>query len=133
MGTKTFPLTDVEQAMPLSENEQRILRQIEQQLERDPTFSTRGYRIPRRRALLLSFAVVTALAATVLLLAVSVWLSIFAFIGTLVLAVMLENEVRMIARDKIGTLPVSAWLVGSRRHGRAARSTREPRSTPEDL
>ena len=35
--------------MPLSENEQRILRQIEQQLEKDPTFSTRGYRIPRRR------------------------------------------------------------------------------------
>ena len=27
--------------MPLSENEQRILRQIEQQLERDPAFSTR--------------------------------------------------------------------------------------------
>jgi hypothetical protein len=117
--------------MPLSENEQRILRQIEQQLERDPTFSTRGYRIPRRRALLLAFAVVGAFAATVLLLAVSVWLSILGFVGTLVLAVMLENEVRVIARDKIGTLPVSAWLVGSRRHGRAARN-REPRSTPED-
>ena len=41
--------------MPLSENEQRILRQIEQQLEKDPTFSTRGYRIPRRRVVGLAF------------------------------------------------------------------------------
>ena len=46
--------------MPLSENEQRILRQIEQQLERDPTFSTRGYQLPRRRVLLLSLALVAA-------------------------------------------------------------------------
>ncbi len=29
--------------MPLSEDEQRILRQIEQELEQDPTFAERGY------------------------------------------------------------------------------------------
>ncbi len=33
--------------MPLSEDEQRILRQIEQQLEQDPTFAARGYRVSR--------------------------------------------------------------------------------------
>jgi Flp pilus assembly protein TadB len=103
--------------MPLSENEQRILRQIEQQLERDPTFSSRGYRVPRRRVVGLSLALVAALVITVLLLSASVWLSIAAFVGTLVLAVALEREVRLIAREKVGALPVSAWLVGGR--GRA--------------
>jgi Protein of unknown function (DUF3040) len=101
--------------MPLSENEQRILRQIEQQLERDPTFSTRGYRIPRRRLVLLSLLVVGALAVTVLSLALSVWLSLAAFLGTLTAAVMLEREVRLVAREKVGTLPISAWLGGGRR------------------
>lgn len=100
--------------MPLSENEQRILRQIEQQLERDPTFSTRGYRVPRRRVAGLSLAVVGALSVTVLLLSASVWLSIGGFVGTLLLAVALEREVRLIAREKVGALPVSAWLVGGR-------------------
>ena len=38
--------------VPLSEDEQRILRQIEQELEQDPTFSQRGYRVSRRRSLL---------------------------------------------------------------------------------
>lgn len=103
--------------MPLSENEQRILRQIEQQLERDPTFSTRGYRIPRRRLVLLSFAVLAALATTVLSLAVSVWLSFAAFGGTLAIAVVLEREIRLVAREKVGTLPISAWLGGARRPG----------------
>lgn len=104
--------------MPLSENEQRILRQIEQQLERDPTFSTRGYRIPRRRVLGLSLAVLAGFAATVLALAAGVWLSVLAFAGTVVLAVMLEREVRVIAREKVGSLPVSAWLGGGRNRPR---------------
>jgi Flp pilus assembly protein TadB len=104
--------------MPLSENEQRILRQIEQQLEKDPTFSTRGYRIPRRRVVALSLAVVAAIVLTVLLLSVSVWLSIAMFVGGLVLAIALEREARMIARERVGALPISAWL-GARR--RAAR------------
>lgn len=104
--------------MPLSENEQRILRQIEQQLERDPTFSARGYRIPRRRVVLLSIAVVAALAVTVLALAVSVWLSLIAFAAALTSAVVLEREVRLLAREKVGALPISAWLGGSRRRRR---------------
>jgi len=103
--------------MPLSENEQRILRQIEQQLERDPTFSTRGYRIPRHRVVLLGLAVVGGIALTVVALSVSVWLSIVGFVATLAVAVVFEREVRVLARDRIGTLPVSAWLVGSHRRG----------------
>ena len=39
--------------VPLSEDEQRILRQIEQELEQDPTFSQRGYRVSRRRSAML--------------------------------------------------------------------------------
>ena len=35
--------------MPLSEDEQRILRQIEQELEQDPSFSERGVAVSRRR------------------------------------------------------------------------------------
>ena len=33
--------------MPLSEDEQRILRQIEQELEQDPSFSERGVAVSR--------------------------------------------------------------------------------------
>ena len=115
--------------MPLSENEQRILRQIEQQLERDPTFSTRGYRIPRRRVAALSVAVLVGVTVTVLSLATGVWLSVLAFAGTLVLAVLLERELRVIAREKVGALPLSAWLGGGR--NRARRSDRTPRDTNE--
>lgn len=116
--------------MPLSENEQRILRQIEQQLERDPSFSARGYRVPRHRMLLLSLAVAAAFAVIVLSLAVSVWLSLAAFVGTLVLAVMLEREVRLVARDKIGTLPISAWLGGGRRPQDRPRDANERHHDP---
>jgi hypothetical protein len=116
----------LEQAMPLSENEQRILRQIEQQLERDPTFSTRGYRIPRRRVAGLSVAVLAGLTVTVLALSAGVWLSVLAFVGTVALAVLLERELRVIAREKVGSLPVSAWLGGgrnrARRHDRPSRT-----------
>lgn len=101
--------------MPLSENEQRILRQIEQQLERDPTFSTRGYTLPRRRVLLISLALAAALAVTVLLLGVTVWLSLAAFLGSLGLAILLEREVRLVARERIASLPLSAWLGASNR------------------
>ena len=44
--------------VPLSEDEQRILRQIEQELEQDPTFSQRGYRVSRRRSILLAVGLV---------------------------------------------------------------------------
>lgn len=104
--------------MPLSENEQRILRQIEQQLERDPTFSTRGYRLPRRRVVLLAVTMLATLALTVLLLGVTVWLSLASFVAALALAVMLEREIRVVARERVASLPLSAWLgAANRRRG----------------
>lgn len=104
--------------MPLSEHEQRILRQIEQQLERDPSFAHQGYRLPRRRVALLTLLTLAALAGSVLALGVSVWLSIAGFAITLVLAVTLEREVRLVARERIGALPLSVWLGARSRRDR---------------
>lgn len=101
--------------MPLSEDEQRILRQIELDLESDPTFSERGYRVSRRRLVLLAFGLLAGIVLTVAGLTVSFWLAFVAFIGVLVLAVMLEQEIRVIGREKIGSLPINAWLTGSNR------------------
>lgn len=104
--------------MPLSEDEQRILRQIEQELEQDPTFSTRGYRVSRRRLVLLTIGLLAGLALTVAGLSVSFWLAFAGFVGVLVMAVMLEAEVRLVGRERLGTLPISAWLGGARRNQR---------------
>lgn len=102
----------------MNEDEQRILRQIEQQLEADPTFSTRGYRAPRRRLVVLTFGLIAGLALTVAGLAVSFWLAFAGFVGVLVMAVLLEQEVRLVGREKLGSLPINAWLTSPtrRRH-----------------
>ena len=101
--------------MPLNEDEQRILRQIEQQLEADPTFSARGYRVSRKRLVLLSLGLLVGLALTVAGLAVSFWLAFAAFVGVLAMAVMLEQEIRLVGREKLGSLPINAWLTTSTR------------------
>ncbi len=101
--------------MPLSEHEQRILRQIEQQLEQDPTFAPRGYRVSRTRLVFLSVTLLAAVVITVLGLSVSFWLAFGAFLIVLAVAVALEREVRLLARERLGTLPISAWLGGARR------------------
>lgn len=104
--------------MPLNEDEQRILRQIEQQLEADPTFSARGYRVPRRRLVFLSIGLLAGLVLTVAGLAVSFWLAFAGFVGVLAMAVLLEQELRLIGREKLGNLPINAWLTSTsrRRH-----------------
>jgi Flp pilus assembly protein TadB len=101
--------------MPLSEHEQRILRQIEQQLEQDPTFATRGYRVSRSRLVLLTLGLVGSIVVTILGLSVSFWLAFAMFLVVLAIAVALEREVRLLARERLGTLPISAWLGGGRR------------------
>lgn len=101
--------------MPLSEDEQRILRQIELDLQSDPTFADRGYRISRRRLVTLTIGLVIGIVLTVAGLAVSFWLAFAAFVGVLVLAILLEQEIRVIGREKIGSLPINAWLTGSGR------------------
>ena len=98
----------------LSEDEQRILRQIEQELEQDPTFSQRGYRVSRRRSALLVLGLLVGLAITIAGLAVNFLVAFAGFIMVLVMAVMLESEVRLLGRERLGQLPISAWLSGRR-------------------
>lgn len=101
--------------MPLSEDEQRILRQIEQELESDPTFSQRGYRVSRRRSLLLVLGLVAGLAVTIGGLAISFVVAFAGFLMVLAMAVLLEAELRLLGRERLGELPISAWLSGRRR------------------
>lgn len=101
--------------VPLSEDEQRILRQIEQELEQDPTFSNRGYRVSRKRAVGLAFGLVIGLVITVLGLGFNFLVSFGGFVLVLVMAVLLESELRVIGRDRLASLPVSAWLGGASR------------------
>ena len=104
--------------MPLSEDEQKILRQIEQELEQDPTFSERGYRVSRRWLVLLIVGLVVGLIVTVAGLAISFWFSFGAFIVVLAMAVLLESEIRVVGREKLGNLPINAWLAGAGRQQR---------------
>jgi Flp pilus assembly protein TadB len=104
--------------VPLSEDEQRILRQIEQELSSDPSFSQRGYRVSRRRLVVLSLALIVGLVLTVAGLTVSFVLAFAAFVGVLVVAVMLEGEIRVLGREKIGNLPINAWLASGNRQRR---------------
>ena len=63
--------------MPLSEDEQRILRQIEEQLQRDPSFGRdiKPRHVGSRRAVIVSsVSTVLCLVLTVVLLAVSPYL-----------------------------------------------------------
>jgi len=101
--------------MPLSEDEQRILRQIEQELKEDPSFSERGVRVSRRRLVMLCIGMAIGLIVTVAGLAVSFWLAFAAFICVLAMAVLLEAELRVIGREKLGNLPINAWLAGAGR------------------
>jgi Flp pilus assembly protein TadB len=96
--------------VPLSENEQQILRQIEEELQQDPTFAQRGYRVSRRRSALLITGLIAGLAATVVCLAINFVLAFVAFVFVLFMAVKLESEIRLLGREQLGQLPISAWL-----------------------
>ncbi len=96
--------------VPLSEEEQQILRQIEEELQQDPTFAQRGYRVSRRRSALLVAGLVAGLAVTVVCLAINFVLAFAAFVFVLFMAVKLESEIRLLGREQLGQLPISAWL-----------------------
>lgn len=96
--------------VPLSEEEQQILRQIEEELQQDPTFAQRGYRVSRRRSALLVAGLVAGLAVTVVCLAINFLLAFAAFVFVLFMAVKLESEIRLLGREQLGQLPISAWL-----------------------
>ena len=91
--------------MPLSEDEQRILRQIEEQLQRDPGFGRNLHHRAHgnRRLLVVSgVASVACLVLTVMLLSVSPYLSFAAFIGALVAALVCERHARTLGEAGIG-------------------------------
>lgn len=98
--------------VPLSEEEQRILRQIEQELEADPVFIQRVAKVSRRRVLLFSALMVIALVGTVLSLAVNLVIALGGFLVVLALAFALEAEVRVVGRERLGALPINVWLGG---------------------
>ena len=107
--------------VPLSEEEQRILRQIEEELEQDPTFAQRGYRVSRRRSAFLIAGLVIGLAVTVICLAISFIAAFVAFVFVLFMAVKLESEIRVLGREQLGELPISAWLNARRPDERSDR------------
>jgi hypothetical protein len=93
-------------SMPLSEDEQRILRQIEEQLQNDPKFaqavSPSG--LYRHSARTLRWAVLGAVVGLVLLIALLQVHFLLAFVGFLVMlvsAVVIEGQVRAMGRAGI--------------------------------
>ena len=93
--------------MPLSEDEQRILRQIEEQLQRDPTFGREmhHHRVNSRRSVVVSsIAAVLCLALAVVLLGVSPYLSFVAFIGAVAAVVFAERHVRSLGEAGLNHL-----------------------------
>lgn len=93
--------------MPLSEDEQRILRQIEEQLQRDPGFGRNLHARPHgnRRVLVLSaIGAVGCLVLTVALLSVSPYLSFVAFVGAVATGLICERHARSLGEAGIGHL-----------------------------
>ena len=96
--------------MPLSEDEQRILRQIEEQLQRDPSFGRdiKPRQVGSRRAVIVS-SVSTVLCVEVCLLiclelGVSPYLSFIAFIGAVAALVIAERHVAAIGEAGLNHL-----------------------------
>ena len=99
-----------EHVMPLSEDEQRILRQIEEQLRRDPGFgrnlnSASGG--SRRILFLASAAAVVCLVLTITFLSVSPYLSFVTFVGALVAALFAERHARTLSETGLNHLSES--------------------------
>ena len=65
----------------------------------------RGYRVARSRLVLLIVGLLAAVVVTVLGLSVSFWLAFAGFLVVLAIAVALEREVRLLARERLGSLP----------------------------
>jgi Protein of unknown function (DUF3040) len=96
--------------VPLSEDEQRILRQIEEQLQRDPSFrasAARAHGGSRRTAILAVTGTVVALALAVVLLAVSPFLSFAAFLGALACGWLAERHVKVLGENGLASLEQS--------------------------
>ncbi|MEQ1704175.1 MAG: DUF3040 domain-containing protein [Ilumatobacteraceae bacterium] len=96
--------------MPLSEDEQRILRQIEEQLQRDPGFGRNLHQASggSRRLLVVSGAVaVGCLVLTIALLSVSPYLSFVAFVGAVAASLFAERQARTLGEAGLNHLSES--------------------------
>ena len=69
----------------------------------------------RRRSFLLILGLVLGMAVTIGGLMVSFVVAFAGFVLVLVMAVLLESELRVLGRDRLGQLPISAWLIGGHR------------------
>lgn len=90
--------------MPLSEDEQRILRQMEEDLQRDPRFGRSlhtGASASRRGFALASLATVVGLVLTIAFLGVSPFLSFVTFAASVVCAVVAERHLRILGEAGI--------------------------------
>jgi len=96
--------------MPLSEEEQRILRQIEEQLQADPAFAfkvnQRSHNGASRGRLTWSIvALVVSLVLLIATLQISAWLSFAGFIAMVASGVVLERELSARGRDQLSRIP----------------------------
>ena len=96
--------------MPLSEEEQRILRQIEEQLQADPAFALKVNQHSQsggsqRHLIWSAVGLLIALAVAIAALQVSAWLSFVAFIAMVVAGVILEREITARGRDQLSRIP----------------------------
>ncbi len=88
--------------MPLSDHEQRILRQIEEQLQRDPGFvrELRPAATTSRRSLVIAVAGgILSLGLCVLLLAVSPFAAFAAFVGAIAAVAYGERHLRVLGDE----------------------------------
>ena len=88
--------------MPLSEDEQRILREIEEQLHQDPNFARdlSPARSGSRRSLIGAVAgAVLAIVVTVLLLGTSPYLAFFFFLAAVAALVVAERHLRALGDE----------------------------------
>ena len=96
--------------MPLSEDEQRILRQIEEQLQRDPGFGRTLHSVGggNRRVLFgASAAAVVFLVLTITFLSFSPFISFVMFVGALVAALFAERHARTLSETGLNHLSES--------------------------
>lgn len=103
--------------MPLSEDEQRILRQIEESLGTDERFaqavSPAGlYRHSARKVRWAIFGVLVSLVATIALLQMHYMLAFVGFLGMLACVLVIERQLRAIG--KAGLQDIAATIKSSR-------------------
>jgi len=96
--------------VPLSEDEHRILRQIEEQLKADPAFALkvnqRSHSGASARHLVWSaIGLVVSLGVVIAALQISALLSFAAFIVMVVAGVFLERELAVRGRDQLSRIP----------------------------